>query len=749
VTLPICLVMTVVPFSPGDPGATPSSAPPGRSTRSEGHAAFRSPPTAAERRLLHGRRDPVRDEEMARALEAASLAPGSPVDVERYTLALKVIPPPVKRVEGTVRLEARVLTSGLTRLDVGLYDVMAIGSIRSGAVPLAYTRAANTVAITLDRAYAAGDLVDVTITYGGTPPSAGYGAFRFGTHDNGTQPIISTLSQPTYAPVWWPCIDHPADKAIVQMDVNVPGDLVAVSNGVLAGTVAEPDGTVTYQWRSGYPISTYLVSLAISNYATWTETYQPVTGGPPMPVQHWVYPEHLSAAQTDLSVTVPMLEFFSTKFVEYPFADEKYGHAIFNFGGGMEHQTATSYGASLIKGTHQYDWIVAHELAHQWWGNSVSPASWDDIWLNEGFATYSEALWWEHRYGAAGLRAYAGSLDTRPFCGTVLAPTCGLFSNTVYDKGGWVMHMLRRVTGDEAFFEGLRDYERAHHLSNASTADFQAAMEAASGIDLDDFFTQWLTRAGEPTFEWGWTAAATPSGWVTYVRLDQIQGGAPFKVPVDLLVVTASGSVKVTLDVTSTSTEAVLPPLASQPTQVIFDPDQWLLETNVPVTLADADADGVPDGADNCAGAANPAQPDLDGDGAGDACDSDIDGDGVDNAADCAPAEPRVADLPSETTGLEVVGAEVATMTWDLQGAGEPGLSWDLLRGDLALLRPEGGTQGAVCAQARLVNPAAEDTVTPSPGAGVHYMVRRRNICGLGSLGAASDGSLRNATACP
>jgi len=731
----ICLILTVVPVRPAATAAGP------------GDRAVRPPPTAAERRQLHGRRDPVRDEEMARALEAASLAPGAPVDVQRYTLALKVIPAPAKRVEGTVRIEARSLTAGLTRLDVGLYDVMAISSIKAGVIPLAFTRASNMVAITLNRPYAAGEMVDVTITYGGTPPVVGYGSFRFLTH-NGAEPIISSLSEPTYATSWWPCIDHPADKSIVSMDVNVPGGMVAVSNGLLTATLPQGDGTVTYQWRSSYPISTYLVSLAISNYATWTDSYQPVTGGPAMLVQHWVYPEHLAMAQVDFSVTVPLLEFFSTRFVEYPFVDEKYGHAIFPFGGGMEHQTATSYGASSIKGTHQNDWIVAHEMAHQWWGDSVSPATWDDIWLNEGFATYSEALWWEHLYAAPGLRAYMNSLDSRPFCGPVYAPTCGLFGNTVYDKGAWVLHMLRRIVGDTAFFEGMRDYEEAHHFDNASTADFQAAMESASGRDLDSFFSRWVTQAGEPTYQWGWTAASTPAGWVTHVRIDQIQAGVPFQMPVTLRVM-AGSALDVTLDVNGASLDAALPPVPVQPTQVIFDPDQWLLEDDYTVVLADGDTDGVPNTADNCVTIPNAAQQDLDGDGVGDACDPDLDGDGAANAADCAPGDPSVSSPPAETTGVELTGETTTSITWNLEGAGEPGLSWDLLRGDLSSLLSEGGTAGMTCIAPGLAQPSAQDADVPAAGHGVHYLVRRRNVCGAGTVGTASDGSPRAPVTCP
>ncbi|HEY3177225.1 MAG TPA: M1 family aminopeptidase [Candidatus Polarisedimenticolia bacterium] len=708
------------------------------------------PPTRLERLQVRGGEDASRRGRVARAVQSALAALTAPVDVQRYTIDLKVIPS-TQRVEGTVRIQARARSGGASSLDVGLYDVLAVGSIvRTGTgTTLAFTRATNLLHITLDRAYAAGELIDLTIAYSGTPANAGYGSFSFKTHGSPAEPIVASLSEPYYAPSWWSCIDDPSDKAIVDMNLNVPGGLVGVSNGLLVATILNADGTLTYQWRSGYPISTYLVSVAISNYATWTDTYDPVTGGPPMPVQHWVYPEHLTEAQTDFSVTVPMLTFFSGLFGEYPFVAEKYGHAIFPFGGGMEHQTVTSYGAGLIHGDGSRYWVIAHEMAHQWWGDSVTLADWSETWLNEGFASYSEALWYEHLYGAPGLRTYMAGFDSRPFCGTLHGTVCDLFGSTIYDKGAWVLHMLRHVVGDPLFFQGMRDWAADHQYGNGTTPDFRATMEAASGLFLGDFFDRWVYQIGEPSYRWGWTAAPTSAGWVTHVRIEQIQSEAPFMMPIDLRVDTAAGASTFVVENGATAQDVALPPVPSAPTGVALDPDYWILKSVTVMTLPDADGDGVPDTADNCGQTYNPAQEDLDTDGLGDPCDGDMDGDGRSNAADCAPADPLVQDPPNEATDLDVAGGTVASLSWSPDPAQGNGLTFELLRGDVALLMEDGGVASAECLALGLASPNGIDGDPPPAGGSFYYLVRKRNVCGGGTLGTGSDGQTRVSLSCP
>src|SRR6185295_728574 len=267
---------------------------------------------------------------------------------------------------------------------------------------------------------------------------------------------------------------------------------------------------IRYRWKPSHPLTTYLVSIAATNYASFSHTYTPIAGGS-MPVVYYVYPDNLAAAQASFAPTVSMIEFFADTFGEYPFVEDKYGMSAFPFGGAMEHSTNTSYGYFLIDGGHNYDWIIAHELAHQWWGDSLSPSTWQDIWLNEGFATYSEALWWEHINGATGYEDYMSSLYSASFNGPVYANPAW-FGSTVYDKGAWVQHMLRGVMGDVAFFQGLSGWYADHKDGVVDTAAYRANMEAHRGAPLDWFFDEWVYGIHSPRYEYGWTTADLGDG---------------------------------------------------------------------------------------------------------------------------------------------------------------------------------------------------------------------------------------------
>ncbi|MBT8387719.1 MAG: M1 family metallopeptidase, partial [Ignavibacteria bacterium] len=324
-------------------------------------------------------------------------------DIHFYTLNLGLWPV-TELLNGAVVIEGESLINGLDHIEIDLFSNMVIDSIKQGVNLLSYTHTNDLININLSSAINQGEIFSVEVFYSGNPQSGGLGTWGWDYHQG--EPIIWTLSQPFGSPAWWPCKDDPEDKAdSVYLNITVPEELIVASNGLLVDTTSAGGSRLTYSWETRYPISTYLVSLAISNYEQFSDwyVYSPTDS---MELKYYVYPEDLADAQEDFNVTDDMMEFFVTVFGEYPFLNEKYAMSEFPWGGAMEHQTNTSYGEPLIRGDHFYDYINAHELAHQWFGDCITMRRWSHIWLNEGFASYSEALWEESIGGSNAYHAY-------------------------------------------------------------------------------------------------------------------------------------------------------------------------------------------------------------------------------------------------------------------------------------------------------------------------------------------------------
>lgn len=538
------------------------------------------------RAMERGRFDQMANVLHTRALDSAA----SGFNVAYYRLALN-IDPATEIISGSMTVKAAAQIADFRVLALDLYDNMTVDSVRANEGTLNFTHSNDKLNITLQQARNPGEFFEVTVYYHGHPTTTGFASFAFSKHDNAS--IISTLSEPYGAPTWWPCNDDPADKAdSVDVIVTVPEQLYAVSNGLLVNEVANGDGTRTYFWAERYPISTYLVSLAISNYARFSDFYH-YSATDSMPVQFFVYPEDLAAAGTDFSVTVPMIEYFSSVFGQYPFIKERYGMAEFQWHGAMEHQTCTSYGANLITGTHAYDWVVAHELAHQWFGDLVTLASWSNIWLNEGFATFSEALWQENLGGLPAYLDYMKGLDAGFFPTTVFVydttSTATLFSYTVYDKGAWVLHMLRHVIGDETFFRALRSYRGQFAFGNATTDDFRDVCEAEYGHDLDWFFQQWVYDAYRPDYEYSWYHSSVGDQHSVILEINQVQTNTGlFKVPLDVVLTSASAETTIVVR-DSLATQRFHLTSREPITNLSIDPDGWVLKNIklVPTSVSD------------------------------------------------------------------------------------------------------------------------------------------------------------------
>lgn len=460
---------------------------------------------AREFRQAEGKRVFARAEALRRA-EAAGVQRSQGFDIQHWDLALSVNPA-AQTISGTVTMTFEP-TQTLSAIKMRLHPQMRVtGAKLDGATIRRSTTGAN-LTFRPASALQPGASHNLAVTYSGHPVVTGGlgGGMMFGTHAG--VPSATTLSEPFDSYAWWPCVDDVKDKATMEMHLTVPAGMTGASNGTLMGTHANPDGTRTYDWGESYPLSNYLISANVTNYATFGDLYRALDGQTDMPIDYFVYPEGLSNASVTVARVPDMIAFFAGLVGEYPFLGEKYGMVAFPWGGGMEHQTLTSMGDAYLGGSvRDFDGIYAHELAHMWWGDDVTCETWNDIWLNEGFATYFEALWLARKYGMEEGEIFGQYYDDGAYAGALKGSVYRKngdqpFADTgaVYDKGAWVLHMLKPVVGEGAFYRALRAYRTSHQLGNASTDDLRAALEAEYGRPLDWFFDQWVYTPFRPVY---------------------------------------------------------------------------------------------------------------------------------------------------------------------------------------------------------------------------------------------------------
>lgn len=298
-----------------------------------------------------------------------------------------------------------------------------------------------------------------------------------------------------------------------------------------------------------------------------------------MPVPAYVYPELKTVAETAFEDTVDMIMFYAQSFGEYPFINEKYGQVMVPNGGGMEHQTITHLNAQYFAHGSKPNSLIAHELAHMWWGDYITMADWPHIWLNESFATYSDALYQEYRYGSDHLKDLMWSYANKDYPGSIYDPVY-LFHSIVYTKGAFVLHMLRHLVGEPQFWSILQTYyaDQSFAYGNASTEDFRSICESVYGEDLSWFFNQWIYGTKRPTIRYGWTyGPAESGGTVTTITLEQVQQDLPlFRFPVDIRLETEGSPEDVTIWM-ETASASLQVESADAPVRVVLDPDIWLL----------------------------------------------------------------------------------------------------------------------------------------------------------------------------
>ena len=416
-----------------------------------------------------------------------------------------------RRIAGTATHRIAAIADGLAALEFDAAE-LAISAVRAGGEPIAFESADNKLRVTFARALAAGGEIEVAIDYSATPRRGLY----FVGPDDGypDKPVQAwTQGEDEDSRYWFPCYDYPNNRTTSEVIATVPEKFTAVSNGALVAATHDASArTRTFHWRHEVPHSTYLITLCAGEFAT-IEDRAGAT-----PVLYYVQPGREDDARRAFGNTPKMIEFFERRIgVAYPYA--KYAQvAVSDFiFGGMENTSATTQTADTMHDARAHldfksDPLVAHELAHQWWGDLLTCRDWSHAWLNEGFATYFEALWCEENLGAdefawnlrqdrGGYFEEDGHHYRRPIvCNRYRAPI-ELFDRHLYEKGSLVLHMLRRETGDALFFKALNLYCTRHRGRNVITQDLQHAFEDATGRNLDFFFDQWVYKEGHPEIE--------------------------------------------------------------------------------------------------------------------------------------------------------------------------------------------------------------------------------------------------------
>jgi aminopeptidase N len=512
------------------------------------------------------------------------------------------VDPAVYTISGKVALTFKALSS-MNSVVFDFYKSttpFTISSVKINGTSVSFTHnASHELVISLASTLSAGNTATAEITYSGVP-SKGQQAFTTSTH--GGTPVLYTLSEPYGARDWWPCKQDLNDKIdSIDVYITAPSTYVSVTNGLKQSEVVNGTKKTTH-FKHNYPIPAYLVAIAVTNYVVKNTG---VAGGnnspatPTFPVVDYIYPEsNTTTNATNLSRTIPILNFFETKIGAYPYNTEKYGHAQFGWGGGMEHTTVSfmnSFGRSLI----------AHELAHQWFGDKITCGSWKDIWLNEGLAEYMTGAVVENFDGATSFinwKTSKISSITSTTTGNLylydsqLTDVNRIFSSQItYNKGSMVVHMLRYIMGDTNFFQALRNYLNDPTLAYkyAVTPQFKAHLEAVHGSSLQEFFNDWVYKEGYPTYTISVSNSATNQATVQINQTQSITNSSYvgyvsyFEMPVPVRLTLSNGSV---LDLKLNNTfngQTFNVPLPSGTTvkSVVFDPKKDIISKNSTISL--------------------------------------------------------------------------------------------------------------------------------------------------------------------
>lgn len=507
-------------------------------------------------------------------------------DVKYYRCEWEVNPA-MRYITGKVTVYF-IITTATNNIQIDLMNPLVVDSVKQRNMVLTKQHSNNSLSIDFAATINSGTLDSISIFYKGVPPNTGFGSFINTTHAG--VPVMWSLSEPYGSRDWWPCKNGLDDKAdSIDIIVTTPAQYKAASNGLLQSETLLAGGTkkVTY-WKHRYPIASYLVCFAVTNYSVFNNSV--LLGNSNLPMQTYCYPESLASFQAGTQNVLDALQLFHNNFGDYPFIKEKYGHVQFSWGGGMEHQTA-SFMVSLNES------LVAHELGHQWFGDKITCASWTDIWLNEGFATYLAAFYMENKYPANTLnnrKAVVNNITSATNGSVWVDDTTNvgrIFSGRLsYNKGSYLLYMLRWKLGDAVFLNALRQYQKDAKLAYgfATTDDLKRNLEEVSGQNLTEFFKDWFKGQGYPTYNVEWTQMG--SSYVK-IKMNQTTSHASvdfFELPVALKFKNATQEKTIVVD-NKINGEIFLKNIGFVADTVLIDPEYWLVtKNNITAKVPDA-----------------------------------------------------------------------------------------------------------------------------------------------------------------
>ncbi len=491
-------------------------------------------------------------------------------------------------VSGNSTTIATIKKPLLNEFKFELIDDLTIDSVIVNGVNSSFSRADDVVTVTLTEPLSLGETITVTTYYYGLPPSGGFFSGMSTSYIQAWGKNVTwSLSEPFNARQWWPCKQDLQDKAdSVWVFVTTSEENKVGSNGLLTAVTQLPDSKARYEWKSNYPIAYYLISVAVSEYQEYNIYAKPEQlFGDSILIQNYIYdaPGCLEFYQSGIDRTIEFLEMLSDFFGLYPFKDEKYGHCLSGIGGGMEHQTMSTMGGFSFG-------LVAHELGHMWFGNNVTCATWSDIWINEGFASYTEYLMAYYiqgsSSGASWMNSAHNTVKSEPG-GSVYVPPDQANPNNVwrifngrlsYKKGAAIIHSLRfELQDDDLFFDILQEFQEQYRDSMATGLDFMHLVNQMSGLDFNYFFDQWYFGEGYPIFDVIWSQSSEIL-YMTSTQTTSTNVTTFFETFVEYKLNYTDGSHEMVLLRQTENVNHYEVPISQTISSIELDPDNWLIK---------------------------------------------------------------------------------------------------------------------------------------------------------------------------